>query len=130
MVDAVLKNVRLRPVPISLQALPTIISYSDGEGGSAGVFVAAWLPWLDHPIAAYTQVPQRIRTMWAELAGRADYKVIFLIEAIGPLLLSIAFPRVMRDALWVNFIDNAAAEASLIAGSSALQAADHIVGLT
>ena len=36
----------------------------------------------------------------------------------------------MRDALWLHFIDNASAEASLISGSSALEAADHIAGLT
>ena len=57
-------------------------------------------------------------------------KRFFLIGAIGPLLLLTTFPRAMQNALWVHFIDNAAAEASLIAGSSALQAADHIVGLT
>ena len=68
--------------------------------------------------------------MWSDLAGKAEYKDIFLIEAIGPLLLLVAFPKLMRDALWLHVIDNAAAEASLISGSSALQAADHIVGLT
>ena len=36
----------------------------------------------------------------------------------------------MKDALWLHFIDNSAAESSLISGSSALHAADHIVGLT
>ena len=36
----------------------------------------------------------------------------------------------MKDALWLHFIDNSAAEASLISGSSRLDAADHIVGMT
>ena len=71
----------------------------EGMGGSAGVGVAAWLPWADHPTAAYTKVPPRIRAMWSGMAGRADYKDIFLIEAIGPLLLLTAFPRAMRNAL-------------------------------
>ena len=64
------------------------------------------------------------------MACKRDYKDIYLIEAIGPLILLTAFPKLLRDALWLHFIDNAAAEASLISGSSGLQAADHIVGFT
>ena len=45
-----LRNYSPRPVPTSLHTLPTIISYSDGEGGRAGVGVAAWVPGLQfHP---------------------------------------------------------------------------------
>ena len=48
----------------------------------------------------------------------------------GPLLLLVALPRLMKNAIWVQFIDSTAAEASLISGSSASEAADHIAGLT
>ena len=110
--------------------LPTIVSYSDGEGSSAGIGVAAWVPGLEFPVAAYARVPKRIRNLWARMAEKREYRDIFLVEAIGPLILLTAFPRLLRDALWLHFIDNSAAEASLISGSSGLQAADHIVGLT
>ena len=68
--------------------------------------------------------------MWADMAGVADYKDVFLVEGAGLLLLLCTFPRVMRNALWLHFIDNTAAEASLVSGTSALPAADHLVGLT
>ena len=68
--------------------------------------------------------------MWAEMAEKERYRDIYLIEAVGPLVLMTAFPKLMRDALWVHLIDNSAAEAALISGSSARDAADHISGLT
>ena len=92
--------------------------------------VAAWVPGHEFPLAAFTFVPPRIREMWAKLAAKPCYKDIFLVEAVGPLVLLTAFPKILRNALWIHYIDNAAAEASLIAGSSGLDAADHIVGLT
>ena len=36
----------------------------------------------------------------------------------------------MKNALWVHFIDNTAAEAARVSGSSAIEAADHIPGMT
>jgi len=121
---------RPRPIPCSLQALPTIISYSDGEGKYGGVGAAAWVPWLEHPVAVFGEVPADIRKMWAGMAGIPDYRDIYLVEAIGPLLLLCTFPRLMRNALWIHYVDNESAESSLISGTSALPAADHIVGLT
>ena len=125
-----LKIYRPRPIPTSLAAMPTIISYSDGEGRMAGVGVAAWVPWLDHPVAAFAHVPDVIRQMWRSMAGVDEYKDIYLIEGVGPLLTLVAFPRLMRDALWIHFIDNTAAQASLISGSSAIDAAEHVVRYT
>ena len=68
--------------------------------------------------------------MLAQGSGIEGYRDIFLVEAVGPLLLLTAFPRVMRNALWIHFIDNEAAEASLISWSSSIAAGDHIIGLT
>ena len=68
--------------------------------------------------------------MWATMADIEDYKDIYLVEAIGPLLLLFTFPKAMRRALWVHYVDNESAEACLVSGSSALEAADHITGLT
>ena len=125
-----LKYYRPRPIPANLRALPTIVSYSDGEGRDGGVGAAARVPWLDRPVATFTTVPNSIRAMWGQMAGIKDYKDIFLIEAVGPLLLLCTFPRLMRNALWLHFVDNESAEASLVSGTSALAAADHVVGLT
>ena len=125
-----LRIYRPRPVPSSLLAMPTIISYSDGEGGSAGVGVAAWVPWLSTPVAAFCMVPDEVRSLWAKMAGKLDYRDIYLIEAVGPLILLMAFPRIMRNVMWIHFIDNESAESALISGSSSLLAADHVVGLT
>ena len=123
-------NIPARPVPTDIHLRPVVISYSDGEGGSAGVGAAAWFPGHKRPVAVFSFVPQRIRDLWSRMAAKPEYKDIFLVEAVGPLILLTAFPKLLRDALWLHFIDNSAAEASLISGSSGLQAADHIVGLT
>ena len=119
-----------RPIPTSLRDLPSIVSYSDGEGGSAGVGVAVWCSWLEHPVAAFAYVPDELRKMWSDLARKDDYRDIFLIEAIGPLLILDTFPRLMKDALWIHFIDNSGSEASLVSGSSSIDAGDHVVGMT
>ena len=113
-----------------IEYLPTIVSYSDGEGRQGGVGAAVWVPWLQKPIATFCEVPLKLRKMWAAMAGISDYKDIYLVEAIGPLLLLFTFPKVMRNALWIHYVDNESAEASLVKGSSALEAADHIAGLT
>ena len=55
---------------------------------------------------------------------------LFLVEALGPLLLQHAFPKVFRGALWLHFIDNTAAEASLIRGASSSKYGDVVIGLT
>ena len=64
------------------------------------------------------------------MAGNPEYRDIYAVEAVGPLLLLTAFPKVFKNALWLHFIDNTSAESSLISGSSRLDLADHIVGLT
>ena len=78
----------------------------------------------------FGEAPIEMRKMWVTMAGVNNYKDIFLVEAIGPILLLCTFPRVMRSALWIHYIDNESAESSLISGTSALPSADHIVGLT
>ena len=68
-----LDTYRPREVPsVSLSTL-LIVSYSDGEGASARIGVAAWASWLEFPVAAYTEVPQWLRDTWAQLAGRRSW---------------------------------------------------------
>ena len=52
------------------------------------------------------------------------------MEALGPLLLLLTFPKLLVNCMWLHFIDNSAAEASLIRGTSASRLGDHVVGLT
>ena len=125
-----LPSYKPRPDPTQLRSLSVLISYSDGEGKRAGVGVALWAPWRQFPVAAYTRVPDCIREMWAAVDGRSDLNDIFLVEAVGPLLLLKAIPKLMRRCLWIHFVDNTTAEASLISGTSTLAAGSHVVALT
>jgi len=127
---AFLNDFKPRPIPASLSDLPCIISYSDGEGGLAGIGAAVWDPRRPKPLALYTEVPDFMRDKWQMANSNNVRNDIFFVEALGPLLLLIAFPNVLKDCLWIHFIDNTAAEASLIRGSSSVEGGDHIVGLT
>ena len=118
-----------RPIPTALQDAPLVISYSDGEGGLAGIGAAVWSHGLHIPLAVYTEVPTMLREYWEGESARQGFSDIFLVEALGPLILLLAFPSVFRNCLWIHFIDNTAAEASLIRGSSSLSKGDHVVGL-
>jgi hypothetical protein len=127
---AFFQNYMRRPVPLSLENLDTAISYSDGEGSRAGVGVAVWSPRLPGgPLAAFLEVPEYIRRLW-DKGERDDRNDIFLIEAVGPLAVLETFPRVVRNCLWVHYIDNVAAQYSLIKGSSSISSGDVVVGET
>ena len=64
------------------------------------------------------------------IAGGHEYHDIFLVGALGPLILLSTFPKPLRDCLWIYFIDNSVAEASLIRGASSSELGDHVVGRT
>jgi len=119
-----------RAIPTSLASLPSVVSYSDGEGGLAGIGAAIWHPHYARPFAVYSEVPNEIRETWRVIQGSEGFEDIFLVEALRPLLLLKAFPKVLRNCLWLHFIDNSAAEASLIRGSSSSDLGDHVIGLT
>ena len=119
-----------RPIPTSLESLPLVISYFDGEGGLAGIGAALWHPHRARPLAVYAEVPLDLRRHWRTVSGTAGFEDIFLVEALGPLLLLVTFPQLLKECLWLHFIDNSAAEASLVRGSSASRLGEHVVGLT
>ena len=125
-----LKNFEPRPVPTCLAALPLAVSYSDGEGGLAGIGAALWHPSKQRPVAVYAEVPGVLREKWRVVSGTDGFQDIFLVEALGPLLLLLTFPKLLRNCLWIHFIDNSAAEASLIRGSSSSRLGDHVIGMT
>ena len=106
------------------------MSYSDGEGTDGQIGVAFWEAGRQHPIAGVIRVPVELRDLWDRQRRRERYNDIFEVEAVGPLLLVYNFPETFRNSLWLHFIDNAAALACLINGSSSVLAGDAIVGLT
>ena len=127
-----LESFRPRPVPMALHLLPHVVSYSDGEGGRAGIGVAVWTSRSPgRPLAAFCEVPLVMRQLWARRAGATPpFNDIFLIEALGPLILLCTFPNVFKECMWLHFIDNEAAQHSLVKGSSSIASGDAIVGET
>ena len=120
---------RPREVPINPHLLPLAISYSDGEGETAGVGIGLWLP--DGTIlGGYTRVPSAVRKMWLQRSSLEGARDIFQIEAVGPLLILWNWGHLFRDHLWIHFIDNEGALASLAKGSSSVLSGEIIVGLT
>ena len=110
-----------RTIPSLLNFVLTIISYSDGEG-SGGVGVAVFNhPNHSRPQAGYMRLPSVLRDLCRlieqKLNGVADYEDIYQIEAIGPLLVLESWPDALHSCCWVHWIDNSAAQSSLINGS-------------
>ena len=117
-----------REVPITPLQLPWAVSYSDGEGCEAGVGVAVWTSDLVRPVAAYLKVPREIRTYWRSSDADSVRHDIFEVEAIGPLVVLATWPRLMQGRRWIHFIDNSAAQAAYVKGSSSVHSGDLIVG--
>ena len=124
-----LPNVRAREVPINPHLMPLAISYSDGEGETAGVGIALWLP-DGRILGGFTRVPDEIRKLWSRWGTLDDIRDIYQIEAVGPLLVLFNWGHLFRDHLWIHFIDNEGALASLAKGSSSVLSGEIIVGFT
>jgi len=118
-----------------------VITYSDGEGADAGVAIAAWSSTRvgDVPLAGFMEIPTEIRLLWASQRARAeaahatgevDFHDIMEIEGIAPLLILHNWPWLVKDALWIHFIDNNSALGALVKGSSSVCQKDIIVGHT
>ena len=125
-----LSTYRHREIPTSLTGRPLVVTYSDGEGDAAGVGICIFCAKAPRPLAAFAKMPECIRQLWARRAGEGEYHDIFLIEAIGPLLVLCTYPNLLRGAAWIHFIDNTAAQHSLLKGCSSITSGDHVVGLT
>ena len=121
-----------RYIPVFLEAMEVTVSYSDGEGDKAGLGVAVWSARCpDGPLAAFCDIPEQVRRLWdSQREAEAQSSDIFLIEAIGPLALLHTYPNVLKNTLWLHFIDNEASQHSLIKGSSSIACGDVIVGET
>ena len=119
-----------RQVPVSIFSLPVYVSYSDGEGDTAGVGVALWAPGRHgDPLAAFCKVPREVRLSWKQALDIAPTSTdIFEIEAIGPLMVLHLWGDVLRGRLWVHYIDNEGAQAILVKGASSVRSGQVISG--
>ena len=124
-----LLDYRPRSIPVSMSALPLLISYSDGEGGCAGIGATLWSSEREDPLALYTEVPDSLRAAWSS-GKSSEPNDIFIFEAAGPLLLLLTFHKLHKNSRWIHFIDNTPAKAALVRGSSSPAWGERIVGLT
>ena len=115
-----IETLRPREIPMNLADLPCAVSYSDGEGADAGVGIALWLPGR-RAIAGFLEVPDLVRTIW-QRAPRVqnDERDIYEVEAVGPLLVLHNWGQLLDGLLWLHFVDNEAALATLVKGSSSV----------
>jgi hypothetical protein len=120
-----------RYIPVFYETRDITVSYSDGEGSKAGLGIAVWSTLQQKPFAAFCEIPEEIRELWdKQRAKEEERRDIFLIEAIGPLSILRTFPNIMRNSIWLHFIDNEGAQHSLVKGSSSIEAGDVVVGET
>ena len=120
-----------RTIPLNMECMDWCVSYSDGEGADAGVGVALWSSRLKKPVAGFLYVPVEVRNLWLAQRQRSDQATdIYEIEAVGPLLVLHHWPHILRDTLWIHYIDNAAAQSALVKGSSSVMSGDVIVHYT
>ena len=81
-----MRELRPREIPIALHEAPLFLSYSDGEGETAGVGVALWCP-NGEVVGGYLQIPEVVRDVWSRSATCCEHYDIFEIEAVGPCLV-------------------------------------------
>ena len=71
-----------------------------------------------------------MRTLWERQTANGEPHDIYEIKALGPALILWNWGFALRDHLWVHFIDNDAALASLAKGSSSVKSGEVIVAYT
>ena len=82
-------------------------------------------------MGGYIVVPPEVRETWSRAATCGEAYDIFEIEAIGPALILYNFEKYMApNALWVHYIDNDAALATLVKGSSSVLSGEVITAYT
>jgi hypothetical protein len=125
-----MSSLRPREIPVDLSRRPVAISYSDGEGAGAGVGIGLWMPGA-RPIAGYIAVPEHVRRLWSRATPEdPEHYDIFEVEAIGPALILANWGDRLRDHLWIHFIDNESAQATLVKGSSSVCSGDLLAAYT
>ena len=62
-----------RQIPTIMSSRPLVVSYSDGEGDTAGVGVLVFSDRTPHPMAAFAEATADIFRLWARRAGEGEY---------------------------------------------------------
>ena len=125
-----MRSLRPREVPVSLATAPLFLSHSDGEGEGAGVGTGLWLP-DGSCVGGYIKLPELVREVWSRASTCGDHSDIFEIEAVGPALILHNWGNLIQPgALWLHFIDNEAALANLVKGSSSVLGGEVITAYT
>ena len=99
-------------------------------GTFAQIGIAMWKQGEQRGRAGVLRVPPALRDQWGRAQKENRYNDIFEVEAIGPLLILHNWGSDVADCLWLHFIDNAAALATLVRGSSSVMSGERIAGLT
>ena len=125
-----MSSLRPRGIPTVFSSMPYYVSYSDGEGETAGIGIALWFP-DGSSIAGYIQLPEEVRNLWSRRkTGSTDHFDIFEIEALGPALILANWGHLLQPGFWVHYIDNDAALATLVKGSSSVMSGECISAYT
>ena len=78
-----------------------------------------------------TSLPEDVRQVWSRAATAGEHFDIFEIEAVGPVLILhnwlSYFPS---KRLWLHWIDNVSAFATLVKGSSSVLSGEVITAFT
>ena len=106
------------------------VSYSDGEEEGAGVGIGMWCP-CGRVVGGYLKLPDEVRQTWTRINTAGDHYDIFEIEAVGPALILHNWMHLFSPgALWVHYIDNDSALATLVKGSSSVFSGECITSFT
>ena len=125
-----METLRPREIPTDFSEMPYYVSYSDGEGETAGIGIALWFP-DGTSVAGYLQIPEEVRLLWSRRSSSdPEHYDIYEIEALGPALILANWSHLMRPGLWVHYIDNDAALATLVKGSSSVMSGECISAYT
>ena len=107
-----------REIPITVNDKPVYLSYSDSAAEGAGGGDSLWCP-DGRIIGGYIKLPDEVRSTWTRKASAGDHYDIFEIETVGPAIIHHIWSHYFEEgALWLHFIDNAFALATLVKGSS------------
>ena len=94
--------------------------------------LAVWSSQLLQPQAGRMDIPMDIRKLWSaqKILNSNSLFDIQEVEGIGPLLILSTWPELLRNSLWLHFIDNNGALSCLVKGSSSVMGTDCVVGYT
>ena len=105
-----------------------VVTVSDGEG-SGSVAVRIWMPREQfQPRICRIDVPAAWLEEWSDRNSRKN--LIMEIEGVGPIIALTTWPDLLRDVLWIHFVDNESSKFALIKGNSKANSLNKIVHAT